>query len=73
MIVTSIVNGWQIRAMAGGGFAVWDMHGLISGPFGTAEQAMAAALRLPLPLSRLFGLEGRSAVAWRPRDLLASA
>ena len=44
---TDWVDGWEIRPRADGGFGVYDAHGLAEGPFGTREEAMAAALRLP--------------------------
>jgi len=43
------VDGWEVRPRDDGGFAVYDAHGLIAGPFGTKEQAIAEALRLPKP------------------------
>jgi hypothetical protein len=41
------VDGWEIRPRDDGGFGVYDAHGLIAGPFGTKEQAITAASRLP--------------------------
>lgn len=42
-----IVDGWKITATGDGGFGVFDAHGMVSGPFGRREQAIAAALQLP--------------------------
>lgn len=50
MDITSIVNGWQIRTLSDGTFCVWGSDTYRAGPFPTAEQAMAAALRLPSQL-----------------------
>ena len=52
MDVTGIVNGWQIRMTAEGAFCIWGKETYRAGPFVTAEQAMAAALRLPRIISR---------------------
>jgi hypothetical protein len=41
------VFGWEVQARRDGSFAVCDTHGLVDGPFGTREEALAAALRLP--------------------------
>ena len=46
------VDGWEIRPRCDGSFAVYDFHGLIEGPFGTREEAIAAALRLPRDSAR---------------------
>lgn len=46
------VNGWEIRVRADGSYAVCDDHGLLAGPFGTREAAIAAALSLPTPRPR---------------------
>jgi len=43
------VDGWEIRQRCDGSFGVYDDHGLLDGPFGTKNEAMAAALRLPHP------------------------
>jgi hypothetical protein len=43
----AFVDGWEVRSRDDGGFAVYDSHGLLSGPYGTKEAAIAAALRLP--------------------------
>jgi hypothetical protein len=43
------VDGWEIRHRDDGGYGVSDAHGLVAGPYGTREEAMAAALRLPRP------------------------
>jgi hypothetical protein len=43
------INGWEVRLRADGGYGVYDYHGLVDGPFGRREEAMAAALRLPKP------------------------
>lgn len=43
----NFVFGWEVQARADGSFAVCDTHGLVDGPFGTREEALAAALRLP--------------------------
>lgn len=45
-----IVDGWRIVATGDGGFGVFDDHGMLAGPFGRREQAMAAALKLPRPV-----------------------
>lgn len=42
-----IIDGWEIAATEDGGFSVADRHGMVAGPFGRREEAMAAALRLP--------------------------
>ncbi|HVW93785.1 MAG TPA: hypothetical protein VHB74_14420 [Devosia sp.] len=47
-----IVDGWRIAATADGGFGVFDEHGMLAGPFGCREQAIAAALKLPRPERR---------------------
>ncbi len=43
------VDGWEIRQRGDGSYGVYDDHGLIEGPFGTKDEAMSAALRLPHP------------------------
>ncbi len=43
------IDGWEIRPRGDGGFGVSDAHGLVAGPYGTREEAIAAALRLPRP------------------------
>lgn len=43
------VDGWEIRHREDGGYGVSDAHGLVAGPYGTREEALAAALRLPRP------------------------
>lgn len=43
----ALVDGWEIRPREDGGFGVYDAHGLIDGPYGTKEEAMNAASRLP--------------------------
>ena len=43
----AFVDGWEVRSREDGGFAVYDSHGLVEGPYGTKEAAIAAALRLP--------------------------
>lgn len=47
------VNGWEIHPRADGGYGVNDAHGMVEGPFGTKEEAMAAALRLPASVSAI--------------------
>jgi hypothetical protein len=42
-----LVYGWEIRSRPDGSFGVYDSHGLVDGPFGTKEEALTAALRLP--------------------------
>jgi hypothetical protein len=49
---SGIVDGWEIRRRDDGTFGVYDFHGLLAGPFGTKEAAMAAALRLAKPTGR---------------------
>jgi hypothetical protein len=44
---SDVVDGWEIRRRDDGSFGVYDFHGMLAGPFGTKEAAMAAALRLP--------------------------
>ena len=44
---TDFVFGWEVQARPDGSFVVCDTHGLVDGPFGTREEAVAAALRLP--------------------------
>lgn len=46
------VDGWEVRPRPDGGFGVYDLHGLIAGPFGTRSEAIAAALDLPRPGNR---------------------
>ena len=70
---TSIVNGWEIRAGADGGFGVWDSHSLVSGPFGTTEQAMAAALRLPSAARPLLRIETKRLAELLARKRLLAA
>ncbi len=41
------VDGWEIHSRPDGGFGVYDSHGLVAGPYGRKEDAIAAALRLP--------------------------
>jgi len=41
------VNDWHIGAGADGGYAVFDTHGLVAGPFGTRAEALRAAVALP--------------------------
>jgi hypothetical protein len=41
------VDNWEIRYRPDGSFGVYDVHGLLAGPFGTKEEAMRAALGLP--------------------------
>lgn len=43
------VDAWEIRRRDDGTFAVYDLHGMLAGPFGTKEAAMVAALHLPKP------------------------
>lgn len=43
------VHGWEVRKRDDGSFAVHDAHGMVDGPFGRCEEAMAAALSLPKP------------------------
>ena len=50
-----IVDGWQIAATNEGAFNVIDSHGILAGPFGTREKAIAAALQLPKPGSSSNG------------------
>ena len=47
------VNGWEIRVRADGGFGVYDLHGLVAGPFGSREKALEAAINLPKPAPKL--------------------
>ena len=41
------VDGWEIHSRPDGGYGVYDSHGLVAGPFGRKEDALAAALQLP--------------------------
>lgn len=41
------VDGLEIHSRPDGGFGVYDSHGLVAGPYGRKEDALAAALRLP--------------------------
>ena len=41
------IDGWEIRLRADGSFGVYDVHGMIAGPFGSKTEAMAAAPLLP--------------------------
>ena len=47
--VDDVVDGWEVRFRADGGFGVYDSHGLLSGPFGRRDEAIAAARKLPKP------------------------
>lgn len=49
------VNGWEIRPRPDGGFGVYDLHGLVAGPFGTREEAFEAAMKLPKPARSTVG------------------
>jgi len=40
------IDGWEIRLRPDGSFGVYDVHGMIAGPFGSKTEAMAAALLL---------------------------
>lgn len=46
-ITTDWVDGWEIHYRDDGGYAVYDEHGMLAGPFGTREAAVRAALLLP--------------------------
>lgn len=46
---TDWVNGWQVRQGRDSGFGVYDLHGMVAGPFGTREEALAEAIKLPKP------------------------
>ena len=48
------VNGWELRPRPDGGFGVYDLHGLIAGPFGTQEEAFEVAMKLPKPEGSTF-------------------
>ena len=41
------INGWEVRQRVDGSYAVYDEHGFMDGPFGHADEAVAAAKRLP--------------------------
>lgn len=45
--VNYAVNGWEIRRREDGSYGVYDLHGLVEGPFGLRESAINAALLLP--------------------------
>jgi hypothetical protein len=62
------VDGWEVRPRPDGGFGVYDLHGLIAGPFGTRAQAIAAALDLPRP-----GNRPRPASSPAPREPASAA
>ncbi len=47
MAAVDIVDGWEVRERADGGFGVYDSHGLVAGPFGMRNEALEAALKLP--------------------------
>ena len=47
MSSVAFVDGWEVRSREDGGFAVYDSHGVVSGPYGTKDEAIAAALLLP--------------------------
>ena len=66
------VNGWEVRARPDGSYAVCDDHGILAGPFGTRQQAIAAALDLPRaqPRPRVVG---RTAAAFAPTVLSPKA
>ena len=49
MSSADVVDGWEIRQRADGGFGVYDAHGLVDGPYGRKVDAIRAALRLPKP------------------------
>lgn len=40
------VDGGGIRQRTDGRYGVYDAHGALDGPFGTAEESIAAALKL---------------------------
>jgi hypothetical protein len=41
------VDCWEVRHRDDGGYGVSDAHGLVAGPYGTRQEALAAAIRLP--------------------------
>ena len=41
------INEWEIRPRPDGSFGVYDVHGMVAGPFGSKTEAMAVALQLP--------------------------
>lgn len=41
------IDGWEVHSRPDGGYGVYDSHGLVAGPYGTRQQAIAAALQLP--------------------------
>jgi hypothetical protein len=43
------VDGWEVRPRPDGSFGVYDHHSLLACPFGTAEEAIRAAQKLPHP------------------------
>lgn len=46
---TAWVDGWHVRQRADGSYGVYDGHGLLAGPYGDEQSALAAALALPHP------------------------
>ena len=44
---TDFIDGWEIHSRPDGGYGVYDDHGLVAGPYGTRQEAIAAALQLP--------------------------
>ena len=41
------INEWEIRLRPDGSFGVYDVHGMVAGPFGSNTEAIAVALQLP--------------------------
>lgn len=46
-VTTDWVDGWEIHYRDDGGYAVYDEHGMMAGPFGTRAEAIQAAMMLP--------------------------
>ena len=42
------IDGWEVLQRPDGSYGVYDCHGMLDGPYGTPQEAMAAALRLPV-------------------------
>lgn len=53
-VTTDWVDGWEVHYRADGGYAVYDEHGMVAGPFGTRSAAVQAALLL---LKRMAGVK----------------
>jgi hypothetical protein len=51
-----IINGWEVRGTSGG-YGVYDLHGMVSGPHQSKTDAIGAALQLPLSRPQVFSAQ----------------